>query len=163
MVAGVVVVLGVAAMAGWWFLLRDDAPPEADIDAAGETLDEAATPGTGDASSGEAAAVDGTWTVDKSVGSFADFSGTWAGYRFDEELVGIGGNAAVGRTPDVTGTMTVAQQSAEISEGKADEASFSFTVTMEARTVAVSGRLAGETVEITVEGVSEPLTLKRVK
>ena len=35
MVAGVVVVLGVAAMAGWWFLLRDDAPPEADIDAAG--------------------------------------------------------------------------------------------------------------------------------
>jgi polyisoprenoid-binding protein YceI len=108
MVAGVVVVLGVAALAGWWFLLRDDAPPEADIDAAGETLDEAATPGTGDASSGDAAAVDGTWSVDQSVGSFADFSGTWAGYRFDEELVGIGGNTAVGRTPDVTGTMTVA-------------------------------------------------------
>jgi polyisoprenoid-binding protein YceI len=107
MVAGVVVVLGVAALAGWWFLLRDDAPPEADIDTAGETLDEAAT-GTGDASSGEAAAVDGTWTVDQSVGSFADFSGTWAGYRFDEELVGIGGNTAVGRTPDVTGTLTVA-------------------------------------------------------
>jgi polyisoprenoid-binding protein YceI len=106
-VAGVVV-LGVAALAGWWFLLRDDAPPEADIDAAGETLDEAATPGNGDASSGEAAAVDGTWPVDQSVGSFADFSGTWAGYRFDEELVGIGGNTAVGRTPDVTGTMTVA-------------------------------------------------------
>jgi hypothetical protein len=105
MVAGVVVVLGVAALAGWWFLLRDDAPPEADIDTAGETLDEAAT-GTGDASSGEAAAVDGTWTVDQSVGSFADFSGTWAGYRFDEELVGIGGNTAVGRTPDVTGTLT---------------------------------------------------------
>jgi polyisoprenoid-binding protein YceI len=108
MVAGVVVVLGVAAFAGWWFLLRDDAPPEADIDAAGETLDEAATPGPGDASSGEAAAVDGTRTVDQSVGSFADFSGAWAGYRFDEELVGIGGNTAVGRTADVTGTMTVA-------------------------------------------------------
>jgi polyisoprenoid-binding protein YceI len=107
-VAIVVVVLGVAALAGWWFLLRDDAPPEADIDAAGETLDEAATPGTGDGSSDEVAGVDGTWTVDQSVGSFADFSGTWAGYRFDEELVGIGGNTAVGRTPDVTGTMTVA-------------------------------------------------------
>ena len=105
-VAGVVVVLGAAALAGWWFLLRDDAPPEADIDAAGETLDEAATPGTGD--SGEAAGVDGAWTVDQSIGSFADFSGTWAGYRFDEELVGIGGNTAVGRTPDVTGTMSVA-------------------------------------------------------
>lgn len=105
--AGAVVVLGAAAVAGWWFLVRDDAPPEADIDAAGETLDEAATPGTGDASS-DAAGVDGTWTVDQSVGSFADFSGTWAGYRFNEELVGIGGNTAVGRTPDVSGTMTVA-------------------------------------------------------
>jgi polyisoprenoid-binding protein YceI len=106
--AGAVVVLGVAALAGWWFLVRDDAPPEADIDAAGETLDEAATPGTEDASSDDAAGVDGTWTVDRSVGSFADFSGTWAGYRFDEELTGIGGNTAVGRTPDVSGTMTVA-------------------------------------------------------
>ena len=36
------------------------------------------------------------------------FTGTWAGYRFDEELVGIGGNTAVGRTPEVSGTMTVA-------------------------------------------------------
>jgi polyisoprenoid-binding protein YceI len=105
--AGAVVVLGAAALAGWWFLVRDDAPPEADIDAAGETLDEAATPGTGDASSDDAAGVDGTWTVDRSVGSFSDFSGTWAGYRVDEELVGIGGNTAVGRTPDVSGTMTV--------------------------------------------------------
>jgi polyisoprenoid-binding protein YceI len=106
--AGAVVVLGVAALAGWWFLVRDDAPPEADIDAAGETLDDAATPGTGDASSDDTAGADGTWTVDRSVGSFADFSGTWAGYRFDEELAGIGGNTAVGRTPDVSGTMTVA-------------------------------------------------------
>jgi polyisoprenoid-binding protein YceI len=104
---GAIVVLGVAALAGWWFLVRDDAPPEADIDAAGETLDEAATPGTGDASA-DAASADGTWTVDRSVGSFADFTGTWAGYRFDEELVGIGGNTAVGRTPEVSGTMTVA-------------------------------------------------------
>jgi polyisoprenoid-binding protein YceI len=102
----VVVVLGAAAFAGWWFLLRDDAPPEADIDTAGKTLDEA----TGDTSSDGSTAdggVDGTWTVDQSVGSFADFSGTWAGYRFDEQLIGIGANTAVGRTPDVTGTMTV--------------------------------------------------------
>jgi polyisoprenoid-binding protein YceI len=106
--AGAVVALCVAAFAGWWFLLHDDAPPEADIDAAGETLDEAATTGTGDAGD---AGVDGTWTVDQSVGSFADFTGTWAGYRFDEELAGIGANTAVGRTPDVTGTMTVADGS----------------------------------------------------
>jgi polyisoprenoid-binding protein YceI len=109
--SGVVLILGAAAFAGWWFLVRDDAPPEADIDSAGETLDEAATPGTGDASSdgsAEDVGVDGTWTVDQSVGSFDDFTSTWAGYRFNEELISIGANAAVGRTPDVSGTMTVA-------------------------------------------------------
>jgi hypothetical protein len=77
--AGAVVLLSVVAFAGWWFLLRDDAPPEADIETAGETLDEAATSGTGDASSDgstEGAGVDGTWTVDQSVGSFADFTST---------------------------------------------------------------------------------------
>jgi hypothetical protein len=73
--AGAVVVLGVAALAGWWFLVRDDAPPEADIDAAGETLDEAATPGSGDASSDTGA--DGTWSVDRSVGSSASHSCRW--------------------------------------------------------------------------------------
>ena len=104
----VLVVLAGAAFAGWWFLFRDDAPPEADIETAGETLDEAAGSG-GEAPEDSEAADDleGTWTVDPSIGSFDDFSGTWAGYRFREELASIGANTAVGRTPDVTGTMTV--------------------------------------------------------
>jgi polyisoprenoid-binding protein YceI len=105
-IAGVaVLVVAAVGFAGWWFLIRDDAPPEADIDTAGRTLDEQASGGTsGDAAGG----VDGAWAVDTSVGSFDDFSGTWAGYRFEEELASIGTNTAVGRTPDVTGTMTVA-------------------------------------------------------
>ena len=49
----------------------------------------------------------GTWTVDPSVGSFSDFSGTFAGYRVEEQLAGVGANTAVGRTPDVTGTMVI--------------------------------------------------------
>ncbi len=105
--AGVVAVLLVVGFAGWWFVLRDDAPEEADIADAGATLDEAAGAGDGEGASGDGS-VEGDWSVDTSIGSFDDFSGTWAGYRVDEELEGIGATTAVGRTPDVTGTMTIA-------------------------------------------------------
>jgi polyisoprenoid-binding protein YceI len=64
------------------------------------------------ASSAPASALDGTWIVDPTIGSFDyaanDFSGTWVGYRVQEELAGVGGTEAVGRTPDVTGTITLA-------------------------------------------------------
>jgi len=57
------------------------------------------------------AGVDGTWSVDPTVGTFdydaGDFSGSWVGYRVQEELAGVGGVEAVGRTPDVTGTITL--------------------------------------------------------
>jgi polyisoprenoid-binding protein YceI len=56
--------------------------------------------------------LDGTWTVDPSLGSFdyaaQDFSGSWVGYRVQEELVGLGGTFAVGRTPDVSGSIALA-------------------------------------------------------
>lgn len=94
----VVVVIAVAGFAGWWFLIRDDAPSEADIATAAEGLDD---------SGGATGGVEGDWGVDPSVGSFDDFSSTWAGYRFEEELASIGTNTAVGRTPDVTGSMSV--------------------------------------------------------
>jgi polyisoprenoid-binding protein YceI len=49
--------------------------------------------------------------VDPTIGSFdygaGDFSGSWVGYRVQEELAGVGGVEAVGRTPDVTGTITL--------------------------------------------------------
>ena len=51
--------------------------------------------------------ISGTWTVDPSVGSFDDFSGSFVGYRVKETLASIGATEAVGRTPDVTGSMTV--------------------------------------------------------
>ncbi len=64
------------------------------------------------ASPAAAAGLDGTWTVDPSLGSFdyaaGDFSGSWAGYRVQEELVGMGGITAVGRTPAITGSITLA-------------------------------------------------------
>jgi polyisoprenoid-binding protein YceI len=57
---------------------------------------------------GAATGIDGTWNVDRSIGSFSDFSGSFVGYRVQEELAGIGAQTAVGRTPDVSGSMTVA-------------------------------------------------------
>lgn len=50
-------------------------------------------------------ATDGEWTVDSSIGSFSDFSDSWVGYRVQEQLASIGANVAVGRTPNVTGTL----------------------------------------------------------
>jgi polyisoprenoid-binding protein YceI len=53
----------------------------------------------------------GTWTVDNTSGEFDRqgevYSRSYAGYRIDEELAGRGANTAVGRTDDVTGTMTI--------------------------------------------------------
>jgi hypothetical protein len=55
-----------------------------------------------------ATGMDGSWAVDASIGSFSDFSSSWVGYRVDETLAGNRANTAVGRTPDVTGTLTLA-------------------------------------------------------
>ena len=47
--------------------------------------------------------------MDTSVGEFSyeDSTGTFVGFRVDEELSGIGSTTAVGRTPEVTGTLVV--------------------------------------------------------
>jgi polyisoprenoid-binding protein YceI len=50
---------------------------------------------------------DGTWTVDATSGSFSDFTDSFAGYRVQEELGSIGANTAAGRTPNVSGTLTI--------------------------------------------------------
>jgi polyisoprenoid-binding protein YceI len=51
--------------------------------------------------------LDGSWQVNTSLGSISDFSSSWAGYRVQEQLVGVGGHTAVGRTPKVSGSMTL--------------------------------------------------------
>jgi polyisoprenoid-binding protein YceI len=53
------------------------------------------------------ASMDGSWQVNDSLGSITDFSSTWVGYRVKEQLVGVGGHTAVGRTPKVTGSLTL--------------------------------------------------------
>src|SRR5690606_6530221 len=86
---------------------KDDAPDEVSLDAAVESVT-TTTAGDGD-DTDAAEGVEGDWTVDGTTGEF-DFesaTGTFAGFRIKEELVGIGSTTAVGRTGGVTGTMTI--------------------------------------------------------
>ncbi len=64
--------------------------------------------GTADAA-GSGRSVDGTWAVDTSVGefSFENSTGTFVGFRIQEELSSIGSTTAVGRTPTVTGSINI--------------------------------------------------------
>jgi len=97
--AGVTTAVAVVAAAGFlWYLFLRPAGPAA-VGASGLVIPSS--------SAGEDAEIDGTWHLDTSIGSFADFSGSWVGYRVQEELASIGGNTAVGRTPDVSGTLSV--------------------------------------------------------
>lgn len=55
--------------------------------------------------------LDGTWTVDTSIGSFSGFSDSFVGYRVNENLAQVGSTTAVGRTPRVSGSLTLAGES----------------------------------------------------
>ena len=116
-----VAVLAAAAAGAWYLFLRPPAPAEVALGAvptAAPTDDATEAPASEAPASAESAApavsaavavrLDGTWTVDPSIGSFDDFSGSFVGYRVTEELVGIGTSTAVGRTPNVTGSLTLA-------------------------------------------------------
>ncbi len=61
----------------------------------------------GSSSAPATSGIDGTWKVDTSIASAADSTHSFVGYRVVETLASIGGNTAVGRTPNVSGTMTI--------------------------------------------------------
>ena len=93
-----VVVLG--AGAGIWWFLRDDAPPRVSLETATQSV-------TGATATREGIA--GDWAVDAETGTF-DFesaTGTFAGFRIQERLTGIGSTTAVGRTGEVSGKITI--------------------------------------------------------
>jgi polyisoprenoid-binding protein YceI len=123
-----VVVVAIALLAGWWFLIRDTSPEEANLEDAvasvttaedGSTEDGSTTTaaegssGTDGATTTSAAAaasttaaaadgVTGTWAV-----SERDGVDLFAGFRIDEELAGVGGKTVVGRTDDVEATVVI--------------------------------------------------------
>ena len=116
-VLAVVAVLIVAAGAGLWWFLSGDEPEAVDLDTAASVLSTTTTAGTEDLppdsgatdDPGTGAGADGTWTVDTSVGtfSFEDASSSFVGFRVAEELASIGATEAIGRTPQVAGTIEI--------------------------------------------------------
>jgi polyisoprenoid-binding protein YceI len=109
--AALVVVLA-GGFAVWYFVFRDTSPPAADIERAAQSVT-TTTGSTGGSTTGRGSAgLDGTWTVSRSIGKFSDFTSSYAGYRVQEQLAGVGAKTAVGRTPDVSGSMTIAGTSA---------------------------------------------------
>ena len=110
MLVGIVAVIAIAAAAGVYgfaTLFLHPAPSAVGLDPG--SSQPAASIGslpTG-ATSTLVSGVDGSWTIDASIGSFSDFSDSWVGYRVDETLAGNRANTAVGRTPDVTGTLAL--------------------------------------------------------
>jgi len=116
----VIVLLAGGAMGFSYLFLREPAPAAVGLSTASPTPSAAgpsaaadpsadsgasATPAGGSTTTGDG--LDGTWSVDASIGSFSDFSGSFVGYRVEEELANVGAATAVGRTPDVTGNLTL--------------------------------------------------------
>lgn len=109
--------VGVALLggAGLAYLFFHPSPAAVGVATAapGSSTSSTAAPAGSPAAAGSltAGSLPGTWNVDPSVGSFNysanDFSGSFVGYRINEQLANIGANTAVGRTPDVTGSLVV--------------------------------------------------------
>jgi polyisoprenoid-binding protein YceI len=108
---GVVGAIVLTAAAGIWWLLRDDAPAEVSLAAAVESVAGADSGGdaTASGSTGAVDGIEGSWVVDTETGEFdyESATGTFAGFRIEEELASIGSTTAVGRTGDVTGSITI--------------------------------------------------------
>ena len=92
----------------WWFFGRS-VPEEASLDAAAAVTTTAAPDEVANEGSTTSVPTGGTWTIDTAIGefSFEEATSTFAGFRVKEELSGIGSAVAVGRTPDVTGTLMI--------------------------------------------------------
>lgn len=191
-------VIVVAGGALYWYFNRD-VPEEVSLEAAvagvtettlAETVSEttAATTTTtaGDPSGG--AGIEGAWAVDTSIGefSFEEATASFAGFRIKEELTGIGETEAVGRTPDVAGTIvfegtTLAETTVDVNltgivtnESRRDRrvqsaldtanfpiATFELTEPIDLGSVPVAGEVISVTAvgEMTIHGITNALEI----
>jgi polyisoprenoid-binding protein YceI len=121
LVIGAVAVLVIAVVVGggyglWYVLIGPSSPGSVT----------AAFPA--DAVVAAPASLDGTWNVNRTLGSIDAGTSSFAGYRVQEQLVGVGGHTAVGRTPRISGSMTLTgavvtnvQMTADLTALKSDQ------------------------------------------
>ena len=107
-IGALVVVAGAAGLYGLATLFLHPAPAAVSLDPGSTQQAASVGPLPSGAAATLSSGVDGTWSVDTSIGSFSDFSASWVGYRVDETLAGNRANTAVGRTPDVAGSLVMA-------------------------------------------------------
>ncbi len=121
LVIAVVVVAGIAGAGyGLWYVLVGPSGPPA-VEGVPPVLPSGAAIAA-------PASLDGTWNVNTTLGNVDDGTASFAGYRVQEQLVGVGGHQAVGRTPKLSGSMTLngavvsnVQITADLSALKSDQ------------------------------------------
>ena len=93
-------------------------PAEVDLDSTINAVTATTTASGGESSAATTTAVptasgltdvSGDWSVDTTTGifSFEEATATFAGFRVEEELAQIGATTAVGRSPEVSGSVTI--------------------------------------------------------
>jgi polyisoprenoid-binding protein YceI len=173
----------IAAAAGLWWFFAGDAPADVDLAVAASSVASASS------SSGSLGDIEGSWVVDTSVGDFAvddTTTATFVGFRVEEVLNSIGSATAVGRTADVTGSITIAGTTLTSAEVAADlssivsdesrrddsiqralntsanpEATFVLTEPIELGDGAANGELVTVTAsgDLTINGVTQPVEI----
>jgi polyisoprenoid-binding protein YceI len=105
---GIIVVLALTGGAALVWYLNQPVPEEVSIEGA---VEDASTtlPGATTQSATETNGLDGSWSIDTSIGefSFEDATSSFVGFRIDEELATVGATTAVGRTPAVGGSFAL--------------------------------------------------------
>lgn len=99
-VLGVLIVAAVSAGGyGLWYILIGPSGP-ASVGTTGPVIPAGAAVAA-------PASLDGAWNVATSLGKVDDGTASFVGYQVQEQLVGVGGHTAVGRTTRVTGSMSL--------------------------------------------------------
>ncbi|HEX4346788.1 MAG TPA: hypothetical protein VHZ73_04410 [Vicinamibacterales bacterium] len=88
------------------------------------------------------------------------WQGTWQGTTVSGQPIVLDLQVKAQR---MTGRLTVGKQSASITAGKALDNAFALTTgKIDGHSVSATGRQVGDAIELTIDGVKEPLTLTRV-